>query len=318
MVYKKVMSEENRNEGLATLSNTYREETMLVMPPTLNLQSLSLNANKKDNKMMNEPLGWDDECSYPDEDSESVNSEHEKILTTAFKHARRGRWSKLKKMLEGDSGEFICSIRDATGLSLLSVVVISNPPLDIIDIILSLNPSVTLEPDEFGVVPITLACMNRASSEVIRTLLEHDNGMSATVPDSDKRVALHHAVECAARIDVTELTEAQSKAVFDSFAFSDASDCCSTKLSTSASSTNDLSNDAEVIRLLCEAAPEMIHFASSNGDTPLDVMHIVRGRCKTEAERTMMEYLYYSILRKTSIAVYTERKKDWEEYGHEH
>jgi hypothetical protein len=61
----------------------------------------------------------------------------------------------------------------------------------------------------------------------------------------------------------------------------------------------------------------MVHFASSNGDTPLDVMHIVRGRCKTEAQQTMVEYLYYSILRKTSIELYKECKKEWEEYGQE-
>lgn len=308
---------------MSKVSNTKDPKgTMRVLPlhsnDTLNMQTLSLHDSTYNNNKCpkKEPLAWDDEYNSPEEDSDSVTSERETLLTTAFKHARRGSWSKLKKMLQTDSGDLICSMRDSSGLSLLSVVVISNPPLDILNMILSLNPSATLEPDEFGVVPITLACMNGASAEVIRTILEHDNGMSATVPDSDKRVALHHAVECAARIDVSELSEEQSKAVFDSFHFSDASDC-STKLSTSASSNMDLSNDAEVLELLCDAAPEMIHFASSNGDTPLDVMHIVRGRCKSESQRTMVEYLYYSILRKASIALYLERKKESEEYGHE-
>lgn len=295
----------------------------------LNFRALSLQDNHHTNHNKNSynPFLWNDEYDTleeddedeedgEDSDSEGSDSHHDQILTTAFKYARRGRWRKLNKMLQSDSGELICSMRDSSGLSLLSVAVISNPSLETLNLILRLNPSATLEPDKFGVVPIALACMNGASSEVVQTLLEHDNGMGATVPDSDKRVALHHAVEQAARISIKELTEEQSKAVFDSFAFSEDSDC-STKLSTSASSTIDLSNDAEVLQLLCEAAPEMIHFASSNGDTPLDVMHIVRGRCKTEAQQTMVEYLYYSILRKTSIELYKECKKEWEEYGQE-
>lgn len=295
----------------------------------LNFQALSLHDlhHISRNKNSYNPFIWNDEYDPPgeeekeeedgeDSESEGGDNHHDKILTTAFKYARRGRWRTLDKMLQSDSGELICSMQDSSGLSLLSIAVISTPPLETLNLILRLNPSATLEPDKFGVVPIALACMNGASSEVVQTLLEHDNGMGATVPDSDKRVALHHAVEQAARISTKELTEEQFKAVFDSFAFSEDSEC-STKLSTSASSTIDLSNDEEVLQLLCEAAPEMVHFASSNGDTPLDVMHIVRGRCKTEAQQTMVEYLYYSILRKTSIELYKECKKEWEEYGQE-
>jgi hypothetical protein len=311
--------------NLALKSADQKEEESMVHITNsnvkLNFQALSLQDRHHTNHK--NPFIWNDEYDTAEEEedgedseSEGGDSHHDKILTTAFKYARRGRWRTLDKMLQSDSGELICSMQDSSGLSLLSIAVISTPPLETLNLILRLNPSATLEPDKFGVVPIALACMNGASSEVVQTLLEHDNGMGATVPDSDKRVALHHAVEQAARISIKELTEDQSKAVFDSFAFSEDSEC-STKLSTSASSTIDLSNDAEVLQLLCEAAPEMVHFASSNGDTPLDVMHIVRGRCKTEAQQTMVEYLYYSILRKTSIELYKKCKKEWEEYGQE-
>lgn len=239
------------------------------------------------------------------------------ILSKAFKYIRIGHWQKLEEMLLSDKGEFLCSMKDSSGLSVLSVAVISYPPIDILQLILNLNPSASLEPDKFGAVPLTLACLNGASAGVIKTVLEHDNGMSATVPDGDKRVALHHAVEYAARINVHELTNEQTKATMDSFNFSVNGSDCSTRMNTSILSDSDFANDIEVIKLICDASPEMIHFASSNGDTPLDVMHIIRGRCKSEAQRNMVEYVYYSVLRQTSVNVYMGQKKEWEEYGPE-
>jgi ankyrin repeat protein len=250
-------------------------------------------------------------------------------LSLIFRDMRKDRWKRVAKQLKSSRGASLCALKDPSGLSILSVAVMSNPPLEILLLILQLNPAASLEQDDYGSIPLHLACLNGANSDVIRILLEHDNGISAAVPDDmDRRVPLHHAVEFAARLDKKQLTNEGT----DTFGFSDERDIVGVggtggsppqqrcdhpeqRMSSSAfSSSSSVGEDSLIISLLCDAVPEMVHFRSRSGETPMDIAHVVKELAETPKELERIEKCY-SILQNTSIMLYKKKKKEWEDQG---
>jgi hypothetical protein len=261
-------------------------------------------------------------------------------LSFIFRDMRKHRWKRVVKQLKSSRGASLCALKDPSGLSILSVAVMSDPPLEILQFIIKLNPAASMEQDDYGSIPLHLACLNGASSEVIRILLEHDNGISAAVPDDmDRRVPLHHAVEFAARLDKKQLTnegtdtfgfsdDDQPRAVLDADAGSGSSPpkrqnndhaTGSRKsypyMSSSAvSSSSSVGEDALIISLLCEAVPDMVHYRSRSGETPMDIAHVVKELAETPKELERIEKCY-SILQNTAIMLYKKNKKRWEDEG---
>lgn len=258
-------------------------------------------------------------------------------LQSIFRDMRKCRWKKVSKALTSSRGESLCCLRDPSGLSLLSVAAMSMPPLDILQLLLELNPAASLEPDDYGSIPLHLACLNGASSDIIRILLEHDNGISASVPDLiDGRVPLHHAVEFAARIDQKQLTDAGT----DNFDFNEvapngsnnsaaaagelgddpnaliSSSSKNSALTSSVDSTSSpLGDDAIIIRLLCQAVPEMVHFKSHRGETPIDIAYAVMELVQSEEDKERIDQCY-SILKQTAVKLYKKKKREWESKGY--
>lgn len=260
-------------------------------------------------------------------------------LSFIFRDMRKHRWKRVVKQLKSSRGESLCALKDPSGLSILSVAVMSDPPLEILHLIIKLNPGASLEQDDYGSTPLHLACLNGASSDVIRILLEHDNGISAAVPDDmDRRVPLHHAVEFAARLDKKQLTnegtdtfgfsDDEPRAVRDANAGSDSSlpkrqyndhGAGSRKsypyMSSSAfSSSSSVGEDAQIVALLCDAVPDMVHYRSRSGETPIDIAHVVKELAETSKELERIEKCY-SILQNTAIMLYKKKKKQWEDEG---
>jgi hypothetical protein len=208
-----------------------------------------------------------------------------------------------------------------------------------------LNPAASLEQDDYGSIPLHLACLNGDISDVIRILLEHDNGISAAVPDGvDHRVPLHHAVEFAARLDKKQLTNqsgtdhhgprsggggvASSTTTSSSqkhraggiapgvVSSRSSSNQFIASFSSSAFSSSPSSGreDVLIISLLCDAEPEMVHFRSKSGETPMDIAHVIKDWAESSQELKRIEKCY-SIIKTTAIRLYKKKRQEWENQG---
>lgn len=241
-----------------------------------------------------------DTSSSVEDDDESSRKSF--MCKKVFNLIHKEKWDKVPKLLKGKYAAEICSTTDPTGLTILGMAVGSNPPLPAIEQILKINPELSSRPDNYGALPLHLACLNGASAAVIKFLIKHDKGATVRIPDEDKRVPLHHAVEFSARVDIQENASPQE---FNSN-FSDSR--------SSLSSYSNFEEDLEIISALCKAAPEFVTFMDKNGDTPIDVSHVIKGIAHTEKQHFRVDKVY-SILRSASVSVYKKQKKEWEKQG---
>ena len=82
------------------------------------------------------------------------------------------------------------------GVSLLTLAILHDAPLEIIQAILHQDPLATVTTGQFGMTPLHIACACGSSFEVIYALTKHgrENGLpnSATLIDKCRRTPLHH------------------------------------------------------------------------------------------------------------------------------
>lgn len=238
------------------------------------------------------------------EEDDETSSRCRTLSKKVFALIHKEKWDRVPKILRGKYGSEICGDTDQTGLTILGMAVGSNPPLHVVELILKINPSLSSTPDSYGALPIHLACLNGASAAVIKFLIKHDNGQTVKIADEDQRVPLHHAVEFSARLDIQENASPQE---FNSN-FSDSR--------SSLSSYSNFEEDLEIIGGLCNAAPELVRYTDKNGDTPIDVAHVIKGIARTEKQHFRIDKVYH-ILRAASISVYKHEKKQWEQKGYD-
>ena len=250
-------------------------------------------------------------CLYPENSSDDNSgssgegSSNSSLLDdiekweVAFALIKKEKWGKLRRLLKGQNATQYCTGHDDTGLTVLSYALGSNPPLDVVELLLKVNPSASIQADEYGAVPLHVACLNGASFSVIDLLIRHDKTKSLRIPDHDLRVPLHHAVEFSARLDDTPVVADNSDDDGDL-------DC--------GSSASSFEEDLEIIRRLCELAPEMVHYQNKNKDSPIDVAHAIKTLANTPKKNSRID-LVYGILKRTSIQLYQEQKRIWEERG---
>jgi len=196
-----------------------------------------------------------------------------------FQYAGDQKWRKLRRLLKRRKFQRMCTQRDSTGLSLLGIAVVSGAPIDIIDLILAIDPSQCQSTDAFGATPLHVACLNGASPQAVTYLMKLSNDL-VRAKDIDSRVPLHHTVECICRDEIS----------YD--------------------------EGLEVITILCNADCYMIHAVDKHSDTPVDIVQIARltTRPGVNADRL---YKLYKFLRDISEKVFREKKLLWEEQGFE-
>lgn len=195
-------------------------------------------------------------------------------------------WDAVRELVNGPHAERICRKTESTGLSVLGMALGFHAPIDIIQSILGKAPKMSRHFDSFYAVPLHVACLNGSPLEVVKLILEHDNNWSAHQVDEDTRVPLHHAVEFACRPRPT--TEED----FDS---------------------SDANEGLDVIRLLCEIAPEMLRFTDSNEDTPIDIAQIVKSEAPDSQHIDYRRaHKVYLLLKDFSVEMYKREKKEFE------
>ncbi len=190
--------------------------------------------------------------------------------------AVQSRWMQLRCILKGKRGLHRCQERDETGLTLLGAALGYHAPLDIIKLIISIDPNQLTAVDVYGANALHVACLNGTPYASVSYILEKC-GELASARDKDDRVPLHHITECICR-DEIEFVEG-----------------------------------LRIIDVLRMRNPAMIHAQDRCNNSPLDLVHIERNK-KDLSKDTSKRLIKLSwFLRKISFKVYKKHKKRWEQ-----
>lgn len=192
---------------------------------------------------------------------------------------QKQRWRRIKQILDSSQAEHYCQEEDGSRLSVLSKALGYAAPVDVVDAIIKTNPAVVDHLDEYGANALHVGCLNGAPFELIRYLACNYQRLTA-VTDNDHRTPLHHAVEHAC----------SDGGNFDYY--------------------------TDVVELLCEKAPQTILLGDKGGETPTDIVQLI----KMDYGHNSPEYLrmdnMYRLMKSHYIDYYMKQKKTWELNGY--
>lgn len=193
-----------------------------------------------------------------------------------FRLVEAQKWNKLRKVIR--KNEKNLTERDGSGLSLLGMALGFDAPMDIIKLILDIDGSQASATDLFGATPLHIACLNGASHETISYLLQSRQGL-AHIRDRDRRIPLHHMVECLCRDEI------------------------------------DFTEGLHILKLLTSSYPDGINNTDRCGDTPIDLVQVARMEEDPSSEEYERLTRIYRVLRSIGILVYRQQKMQWEADG---
>lgn len=216
-----------------------------------------------------------------------------------FKLIEKGKWDKVRKLLRSNISGY-SRLVDRTGLSALAVSVSSYGPIDIVKTIIEVNPESASLVDQYGASPLHIACLNGTNLETFRLVMEHDKKGTAGTPDKNNYTVLHHAVEHVCML-IENRYFGEDQVMGGSMQ----------------SIESEHEDYLEIIRILCQKYPKNVHIATKdNGDTPLDIPHIILMRRSENKNINSPHYIrlmeVYQLLKEASVRVYRERKAIWE------
>ena len=282
--------------------------------------------------------------------SSSLEEDQSTRMSSFLSRAIEFPLSKTKRDLRKKS-LLLCQQRDHSNLTCLALALGHNAPLDIIQGIIKIEPSLPCLFDDYGATAIHIACLNGASFKSIDFVLSKNECILKRL-DIDKRSVLHHAVEYACN-EVKNPSSNASSAGAKNSSFTpssrtrsgvqpapDSSNATSTKkpslsmqyskrtrthtAATTAMEEEDQQSKStssppyyQVLERLCEIAPEMIHVRDRKGLTPLDFVQIFKIKKIRKDDKEKYEQLQhiYEILRDASIKLYKKNKRQWERTG---
>ncbi len=211
-----------------------------------------------------------------------------------FTLMKYGKWRGVRKIMQSPSGgNYVKSDKNSSNQNILGMALTRRAPCDIVALILRVNPHLVQEQDVSGAVPLHLGCLNGISVETMNMIFEVDGGKSARTMDNNHQTALHNAVlhSCGLILSLP----------FPGFASLD------WPIKYKAS--------VQVIKHLLSIAPETVHFISTDGHCPLDILHEFRNDYDLSDEQEYRIDELYFVIKTKSIEVYRNRKKGWELEG---
>jgi hypothetical protein len=226
------------------------------------------------------------------------------------------KWKKLRSALKTKAGadQVISGCASGIPRSVLNVALTSKAPVDIIRTMLNIYPSISLISDEFGYLPVHIACACGASADIVELLVAHDNGASARALTKDGNSPLHCIVEniCSKPCHVTPRKfYVSSKGSGGTGGSGDDVEMAPMSGNSALSLTQEaLNSRLATIEYLCLVAPEMVRFLNTKGLTPIDVLQDI----KAESTGALWERadIVYQGLRKVNIRLYRDQKKLYE------
>lgn len=205
-----------------------------------------------------------------------------------FKAVEKNKWRTLRRILRSRFGRQLCMEREASGLTLLAACAGFNAPVDILQLISSLDPTQSLAQDDYGAVALHIACLNGSKNSVIDFLVQSEP-RAVLVADIDNRIPLHHALECLCQRDV------------------------------------DLETGKANIMNLYNSDTSTIYFADKNGDTPVDMVQVARnfeyGKFQTSTKDSMVTLTsenlvfleeIYDFVGSMAVLEYKRKRQLWE------
>ncbi len=196
------------------------------------------------------------------------------------------KWRKLLHLLKSNKqAPELLRERDESNLTSLALALGYQAPLQIIERMIELDPEMAYKKDMFGATALHLACLNGSSMSSINLLILRHPDIAYEV-DLDQRVALHHAVEYACSRDVSH--------------------------------HDDYTHDTyvDVIKMICDAAPDTLYWFDKSGETPIDMVQTMKSKCEVSSPMYEKLQLLYRELTDKSIALYMENKRRWELEGY--
>lgn len=174
----------------------------------------------------------------------------------------------------------MCRECDSNGVNALGFAISYNAPIDIVKLILSIDPSQLNAVNRFQTNPLHAACMYCNSLETVRYFMDNAPDLISKL-DKDGRTPLHHAVECF---------------------------CINDEM--------DAAKGFEVVKALAEADTTLINLADAQKNTPIDMLHLAwadtHPRCDLRQSRISK---LHTFLREISIQEYKRKKLIWEDQG---
>lgn len=108
-------------------------------------------------------------------------------------YIQQNKWNKVIKLLTSKDGADIMTKRNRSGLSLLAFAISHKPPLNVVETMLRVNPSLVHQADTNGHLPLHIACAIGCSSDLINVLLEQDGKDAVSKPATfNQRCPLHY------------------------------------------------------------------------------------------------------------------------------
>lgn len=109
-----------------------------------------------------------------------------------MKYIIRRKWRSLHRFLRTREGKEQVKQTDPFGLTILSICVAHDPPIEIIRQIIDIQPTIVNASDDMGLSPLHMACKCGASSEIVTTLVQCHGKADAI--DFSGRTPLHYTV----------------------------------------------------------------------------------------------------------------------------
>lgn len=126
-------------------------------------------------------------------ESSQTNAETGTSSHLAVVYIVKHNWKKVIKLLKTKEAPTILKRQNASGLTMLAFSIVHNPPTEVVELMLAINPALSRVADIYGHLPIHIACSTGCNSSLVKLLIDHDTGATAALAtESQMRYPLHY------------------------------------------------------------------------------------------------------------------------------
>lgn len=245
----------------------------------------------------------------------------------AVKLIIKQKWDSLHRFLRTKEGMHQLTLVDPFGLSLLSICVAHNPPIELVIQIVHSNPMLTSIRDVEGLTPLHMACRCGASSATVSLLIQ--NGAVPTIIDNKGKSPLHHVVEFLCDpLEVIENDRVAANGSNPDSAYAERAFVLTKKRKEKKITRDNISGNTlmsitvddfqdllHTIKILLFCNPRFILFPDLEGNTPIDVVQECKACNGDEGPKWERADIVYRTLREILISLYRRDKAIWESQG---